>query len=242
MKWINDKTGRFKKRPHYLPLELDLECEAVLNEFFQHRTERIRFPISTADLTVLIEEYTQDFDSCKDLSEEGQDVEGITYFVRGEKPIVCISHRLGAANLENRLRTTLTHELFHVLFHNSLYQDVSQPSLFEVLDGERNQSFKCMRDNIIGASNYDWMEWQAGYGCGAFLMPITPLNETVREYKESHNLSFETLTVESESGIDLTNTVSRAFQTSKDAARVRLLQKGILQDRQGQQSMRQQFP
>ena len=30
---------------------------------------------------------------------------------------------------------------------------------------------KCKRDNIVGASETDWMEWQAGYVCGAILIP-----------------------------------------------------------------------
>jgi hypothetical protein len=37
MKWVTDKTGRFAKRPRYLPEELDGECERIILEFLKER-------------------------------------------------------------------------------------------------------------------------------------------------------------------------------------------------------------
>lgn len=224
MKWVNDTTGRFKQRPHYTRNELDVECERALMEFYRSNGRSIETPISTQDLTVFIEQHTHDFDSCTDLSHEGDDVEGVTYFVCGGKPSVCISDKLGSAAHHNRLRTTLTHELFHVLFHDFLFQ-TSQPNLF---DAQRDTTAKCKRDNILGATQYDWMEWQAGYGCGALLMPITALAEEVRFLRIASGDVFSTISVQSLEGQNLIATVATRFSTSRDAARVRLLQQSVL--------------
>lgn len=39
MKWVRDKTGRFPQRPHYLPAEIDDECERQIRAFL---TKEIR--------------------------------------------------------------------------------------------------------------------------------------------------------------------------------------------------------
>ena len=52
---VPDKTGRFSQRPHYKPGELDRECEIIVTSFLQHRHGEAVFPVSTEDLTVLIE-------------------------------------------------------------------------------------------------------------------------------------------------------------------------------------------
>src|SRR4029077_8999092 len=84
-----------------------------------------------------------------------------------------ISNRLSEdSRMENRLRTTLTHEYGHVKFHSPLWEaDSATADLF----GKRPErmSISCKRENIVGATEYDWMEWQAGYVCGAVLMPHT---------------------------------------------------------------------
>ena len=225
MRWVPDNTGRFSQRPHYPPNELDIECEKVIETFLRERYGKVAFPITTDDLTILIEENTEDFDSCADLNAEGDDVEGITYFAKGKKPKVCISEKLSNPIYQNRLRTTLTHELFHVLFHDFLFQ-TETPSLFS--DKVETEIFKCKRDNIVGASVTDWMEWQAGYGCGAFLMPFSDFNSTVRDFRVLHKLDFQAITAQSKEGQDLISTISSLYQTSKDAARVRLIQQEVL--------------
>lgn len=230
MYWADDKTGRFSKRPHYLPDELDIECEKILKSFLENKYKKYEFPISTEDLGILIEQNTEDFDSCCDLSEEGDDVEGVTYFTRNEKPTVKISNLLQDSFLENRLRTTLTHEFFHVKFHDSLYQIEKPPSLFDLVTNDSNSdnTHKCKRDNIIGTNVKDWMEWQAGYGCGAFLMPISQLSNVVSEYRTELKIPFENFSLDSPECKILIHFVSQHFQTSEEAARVRLLQKGFI--------------
>jgi IrrE N-terminal-like domain len=228
MKWVPDRTGRFPKRPHYLPEELDEECERIITEFLRQKYGRAEFPVKTDDLTVFIEQKA-DLDSYADLSHEGEDVEGVTEFTPGQRPVVRIADRLSASHLENRLRTTLTHEWGHVHLHQLMYEIETRPrSLF----GDHSQAVtnKCKRDKIFGASETDWMEWQAGYVCGAILMPAGPLIETVRGFRMQNGLPLTNLALHSDAGQRLIDTVAARFQTSRDAARVRLLKKNILAD------------
>lgn len=229
MKWVKDKTGRFLQRPHYLPNEIDDECERIIREFLTKRYGKVEFPIKTDDLTVLIEQKA-DLDGYADLSGEPGDVEGVTEFTPRKRPIVKISDALNAPNMENRLRTTLTHEFGHVHFHQFMFDEFgSRPqSLFQ--QQTESHTNKCHRDNMIGASERDWMEWQAGYACGAILMPASALTETVKGFREEKKIPYANLVLNSEHGLQLITSVMTAFQTSKDAARVRLLKRGILTD------------
>lgn len=228
MKWVPDRTGRFAMRPHYLPEELDEECERIILAFLTAKYGKAEFPVKTDDLTVLIEQKA-DLDSYADLSDEEGDVEGVTEFKPGERPVVKIADRLNAPNLENRLRTTLTHEWGHVHLHQFMFEVEAKPrSLF----GEDTQgvSNKCKRDKIVGASETDWMEWQAGYVCGAVLMPATPLIDLVQRFRKKNGLLLSNIALSCEAGQRLIEAVAEHFQTSHDAARVRLLKKRCLSD------------
>jgi len=228
MKWVPDKTGRFVKRPHYLPEELDEECERVIVEFLKQKYGKVEFPVKTDDLTVLIEQKA-DLDSYADLSEEEGDVDGVTEFTRGQRPVVRIADRLSATNMENRLRTTLTHEWGHVHLHQFMFEiETRSASLFKTQ--AQPLSNKCKRDNIIGASETNWMEWQAGYVCGAILMPAGPLIETVQAFRKQNGMMLTNFALSSDAGQRLIDIVAARFQTSKDAARVRLLKKQLLAD------------
>jgi hypothetical protein len=225
VKWVPDKTGRFARRPHYLPAELDEECEQLIVSFLQRRHGKVEFPIRTDDLTVLIEEKA-DLDSCVDLSDEPGDVEGVTEFFSRRRPIVRISETLSQPYLENRLRTTLTHEYGHVHFHQFMFTNTAQSGSLFPGDNKSHKN-SCKRDSIVGASENDWMEWQAGYACSALLIPTGALVESVRSFRLEKEIPYANLSVSSEIGQQLISAVASAFQTSKDAARVRLLKKGI---------------
>jgi len=229
MKWVKDKSGRFSQRPHYLPGEIDDECERVVREFLTKRYGEVAFPIKTDDLTVLIEQKA-DLDSYADLSGEPGEVEGVTEFTPRKRPVVRISGALSAANMQNRLRTTLTHEFGHVHFHQFMFDDMENqpPSLFPAQTQVHTN--KCHCDNMIGASERDWMEWQAGYACGAILMPASALLASAKFFREEKKIPYANLAVSSEHGQQLITLVTSTFQTSRDAARVRLLKHGILAD------------
>jgi hypothetical protein len=226
MKWVPDKTGRFPKRPHYQPDAIDSQCERLVQKFLMKKYGKVEFPFKTEDITILIEERA-DLDSCTDLSQEEGDVDGVTEFRPGQRPLVSISDRLSAPNMENRLRTTLTHEFGHVYFHQFMFESVREMgSLFP--HEEKAHRNKCNRASIDRAAENDWMEWQAGYACGAILMPAAALVETAQAFRSKHRMPFTNLAVSSAAGQELIGLVACTFQTSKDAARVRLLQKEIL--------------
>ena len=218
---VPDRTGRFSKRPHYQAEELDKECEQIATQFLRSLHGEAVFPITTDDLTKLIERDADDLDLYADLSRLGQDVEGVTEFYPGRRPVVRISADLSSdPRRENRLRTTLTHEYGHVRFHAYLW---------EIRDKETDlfhprkvaEPTHCKRDTMLSASQADWMEWQAGYVCGALLMPRRVLARVVGTYMEQHDL-FGPQSAEGVHGRALIAEVTDAFQVSEDAARVRL--------------------
>lgn len=230
MKWVADRTGRFAKRPHYLESELDFECEALVAGFLSARHGSIKYPIDTNDLVVLVEQEAADVDLYADLSAEGPTVEGVTYFEVGSKPVVKISSRFADDPWAiNRFRTTLTHEMGHVKFHAPLWLEIEEPLLFdEPTQGDAGGSQpRCRRQTMIEAPAVDWMEWQAGYACGAFLMPVSALKATAADVIRSAG-HYGQAAAGSAVGRELIATVMEGFAVSSDAATVRLRRLGYL--------------
>ena len=223
MRLISDKTGMYKVRPYYEEGEIDSICEKILTDFLLKTTGRVKFPISTECIEILIENHVEDLDSHADLTKEGTNIDGMTEFNINTKPNVYISKHLAEGKLENRRRTTLTHEFGHVILHQCLWKELAQQEQFFKTE---NIAFRCKRENIIHAKQYDWKEWQAGYASGAFLMPITYIRGVVNEV---HNLikSDDPIYINSNWGIGLVTRVKKAFSVSGDAARVRLCQLGF---------------
>lgn len=227
VRYVADKTGRFSQRPHYKSEELDRECESIIATFLKGRHGKAEFPVSTEDLTILIERDTESLDAYADLSGYGANVEGATIFQPGRKPRVLISDKLHLdEHRENRLRTTLAHEYGHVRFHAYLWE--AEPPGPDLLRRNPNANIQiCYRDRMLDAAQTDWMEWQAGYVCGALLMPVSRVRAVVRVYCESHGL-FGVIGQNDMHGRALIETLKSAFQVSGDAARIRLLKLGIL--------------
>jgi len=227
MKWVKDHSGRFSRRPHYLPAELDGECEKLVVDFMKSHHGSVKYPITTDDITVLIESLTGDLDLYADLSQEEGEVEGVTDFVPGQRPKVRISKRLTEdIRLANRLRTTLTHELGHVHFHSSLFDAERSGDLFSTQAA--SQPAKCRRETILQATQTDWIEWQAGYSCGAFLMPASALAATIHDFLHAQKLNVARFGLSSAPGQALIQVVCDQYEVSRDAARVRLQQRGNL--------------
>lgn len=227
-KIVRDITGKFHQRPHYEPSEIDNECATIMCDFLRKLYGKVCFPVSTDDLTKLVEKNSSSFDQYADLSEYGPDVDGLTEFYPKGLPKVSVAARLSeSSTYENRFRTTMTHELFHAIFHDYLYKmELIVPT------SKNSASQICMRDNIMSKSKAsgvtDWMEWQAGYACGAFLMPLSFLKKTVKAYCESEDVT-SPISQSNPRSEELIETVMSAFQVSRDAARVRLLVTNLLQ-------------
>ena len=152
MKWVIDKTGRFGWRPYYDQAELDSECEQIVSDFLIQKYGVIKFPITTDDLSIMIERDTSDLDLFADLSFDGDDVEGTTDFFPHKKPAVKIARELSLDSSKNlRLRTTMAHEYGHVRFHNFLWGMSAAPkptvNMLKKLSSQR-QAMSRLRQKI----------------------------------------------------------------------------------------------
>lgn len=236
MRMIPDPKGRFPERPYYTTDELDRECERLVLELHRKRNQEARPKITTDELQLLIELNGASLDSCADLSIYGSDVEGVTAFHPDEDPEVSISDRFANdPRRENRLRTTLAHEFGHVHFHRHLWAGKFQHGhLFDRRSHENNAI--CKRDTILQAASYDWMEWQAGYVCGAILMPVSQIRRLVSDYCQERDLH-AAVAIHSDHGRRIVNAVMETFQVSQEAAEVRLRVLKLLGEPDGQRSL-----
>jgi len=169
MRYVRDTVHGFRERLHYEGGELDAMFENAGVDFLKEKYGKAEYPISTDDLTMLIEKDVADLDQYADLSQYGEGVEGMTEFPRSGKPRVAISHTVHRH--ENRLRTTLSHEYGHVRLHAYLFALVDRQLRFG--QNRKPNAIYCLRDAMLPAGKRDWMEWQAGYASGAALMPKT---------------------------------------------------------------------
>lgn len=228
MKMIRDP--RFGSRPYYAEAELDIECERIITDFLRRRYGRADYPIKTDDLAGLIESEAEDLDQYADLGEFGADVEGVTVFAPGSKPAVKISASLAEARRENRLRTTLTHEFGHAKFHAVLFRASGQSG--DLFDDEAaapsGHTQVCARDKIVEALPVDWMEWQAGYVCGAILMPASVVRSVVRD--KFPRLIERGQTANPDVAQAMVEEIRGRFQVSAEAARVRLRRLHVIPD------------
>lgn len=231
--WSIDKSGRFPQRLFLRTAEIDRDCERLVTAFLQERHGEVRFPLSTDDLTVLVEQHSSSLDQYADLSDEGDDVEGMTCFLPGQLPQVLISVQLTEqANRQNRLRTTLAHELGHAFYHRAVFDQLfaAPPHMFEAARAEPRTV--CKRGAMVDSSEFDWLEWQAGYVSGAILMPAQQVRRSVGDLLRDHGIHGAAVL-----GTPLAAEAERhtiaSFQVSAEAARVRLRKLGLLADSPG---------
>lgn len=213
MRNVPDNRYGLGLRPHYEPAELDREFGGLVARFLRSRHQKVEFPISTDDLTVLIESHGAELDLYADLTPHGATVEGLTLFMPGEPPRVLISEHLSDERRENRLRTTLAHEFGHLHLHRHVVELAVAERRIDVKNGGR---VSCPRETLVRAPTVDWREWQAGYASGAVLMPARRARELVDAWwsgRPGYVPGAEAALVEA---------VVAAFRVSKDAATVRL--------------------
>jgi hypothetical protein len=223
MRLIRDTFHGFGQRPFYQEAELDTMFENIVADYLKSKHGKISFPISTDDLTTLIEQDVADLDQFADLSCYGEGVEGVTEFPRAGKPRVLISEKVH--RYENRLRTTLTHEYGHVRLHAYLFATAQRQLGFG--SNRKPNTIYCMRDAMIPIGKRDWMEWQAGYASGAMLMPRRRLTAIVSEIQRKLGI-YGAVPSESEHGREFISAVVETFAVSREAAAVRLKLLGFL--------------
>lgn len=218
--WVPDETKRFRRRPHFKQCEIDRECETLVSGFLLKHRGKVAYPITTDDLTVLIEQHVGALDVYADLTPDGLDVEGVTRFKIGSVPDIEISEPLSNdARRENRFRTTLAHELGHVRLHDRLFQAAFSPG--DLFEHAREHRLVCKRETMVDAPKGDWLEWQACYASGSYLMPVTALRDELRPILAAHG-GLPPFQVGGAASDALIEAVMARFQVSRDAARVRL--------------------
>jgi Zn-dependent peptidase ImmA (M78 family) len=220
--FIPDRVGGLSRRPYKLAQEIEAECEHCLRRYWDlGPAEPLPVPVSTADLVCLIEASAERLDLYADMA---ADVEGLTVIARDRRPFVRINRLLSATpSRTNRLRSTLAHEWYHLVFHAPLYQEAwKQLDLFSAT----GELMHCTRSSILGGTPGDWREWQAAYGAGALLMPASALQRLSRELARRHGPPPYPLG--SRDGNAVILRVASDFAVSQDAARVRLTPKGLL--------------
>jgi len=226
--WVLDQTGRFRWRPYYRAVEIDYLCERRVRQFLHERYNAVHYPFGTDDLTRLIEQEADDLDLFADLSAggpHGAEVEGVTTFIAGRRPRVRIARELSdRPERQARLRTTLAHELGHVLLHRQVvdYNTVSASACDDLPPPVAVPP--CTTETVRGVRRVDWIEWQAGYASGALLMPrmalstvlLPVLGQTARGRPRMGNTG------------RMVDAVQGHFLVSEAAAFVRLRQLGIV--------------
>ena len=228
MKWVRDTTRRFERRPFFDQQEIDLQCEDIVTWFMQSRGGAVSYPMSTDDLTVMIEQDVSDLDLYANLSDEGRGVEGVSEFHRGRKPSVRIANYLSQQpSRKNRLRSTLAHEYGHVVFHTFLWKMDGGVKRTNARRRLPPRSPRCRRARIVVAPLSDWMEWQAGYAGGALLMPITRLTGLVTDSLREWGL-IRRVRASSDHHKELVRRIAEAFAVSEDAAKTRLNKLGYV--------------
>ena len=226
MKNVVDDSGRFTERPHYAPHELDRIFESVVTSFLKEMNGTVCFPLSTLDLTSLLNRDAGKLEHLADISRLGG-FEGATKFFPGSKPQVTIAEKLARGEkYVNRLRTALAHEYGHVYLHANLYE------IREVAETSANAKrlsyvVRCKRRTMMSATSSNWMEWQANYACRALLMPASYVKRVVADYMEKNGLD-RRVTTHSAHDEEVIDVVVEKFQVSRAAARARLVALNIL--------------
>jgi hypothetical protein len=119
-------------------------------------------------------------------------------------------------------------QTFSVMPNNNVFQSCGNPNNLTPLHNTKSGScFRCSRSHIFDAPASDWMEWQASYACGAFLMPISVIHSLVSnspvEINDHHLIAGDSGQIN-----DLLSAVSLEFDVSIDAAHIRLIKLGYL--------------
>ena len=201
-------------------------CERTVIEFCIESYGQELAPLPTDVLTQLLERDTSVLNLYAALDDG---VNGMTtMFGSDRRPRVNIAAELSRQWFrENRLRTTLAHEYAHVLLHAPLWR---AQCMAGGQGGEALIAQACRRETVEdNAQRGDRLEWQAGYICGALLMPKRRVELLVGRFLSTRSAS-PVLLAGSADAEELVERVTIGFRVSRLAARVRLGQLGVLRD------------
>lgn len=173
------------------------------------------------------------------------EVLGLTEFLVGRQPKVSINRDLTGSALDEeeqvpgtigRWRATLAHEAAHVLLHRSLYElPAGQLGLFapEPVQAPTSALMRCLKRDVSFADGrpYDWREVQANRGMAALLMPQSLFGAVARRLlarEDQDTLVTGLPRAGSPQFAALATELSRRFEVSRQAARIRLQTLGLI--------------
>jgi hypothetical protein len=192
----------------------------------------------------------------KILSEDEEGILGLTTFTSGALKVfdqnkgcirivdvtagtIIIDDRLASdSSRYGRYRFTCAHEISHWHLHRHKYiKNKNQISLF--IDNEEAKAVKCLGRNIEAKISYgkqvktdeEWLEWQADYMAAALLMPEKAYKNAFKDLAKTAGLEENYILCISKNESIVKNIVevlSNAFKVSKQAARIRLFNLGLL--------------
>jgi hypothetical protein len=201
-------------KPEFVPLKR-IEREAqrlILDHLRKRREESDLFPVTAEDLVALYD----------DISHLGAGVEGVTFFSVGVRPTVQISPELSQATNQNRYKSTLAHELGHVVLHDPMFQLRRADGLFGSLQQAFSVSF---RDGAVSDSQADLYESQAWHFCRCLLMPPSEVFQLVTKALGDE---LSEIWRESELGQQIISSSARTFGVSEALARIHLTKIGAI--------------
>lgn len=157
------------------------------------------------------------------MSELGLDVDAVTIFSSTATPEIVLSQELRPSGMRLRRRMTIAHELGHVVLHQPLYRgNAAQLSLL----GD-SQKVPAYCHNAMAVAAVDWVEWQANFFAGALLAPKRLILGVVQQLFGGERCP----TDGTNDAIRAIVEVAERFDISRDAARVRLAQVGVVKPR-----------
>ncbi len=219
---MNGCTARQPRPSFFTRDQLDELCEKIIISFCMERYGQELTPIPTEALLELLDQHAQCIDQLAELPEG---VHGVTLYYWDRKPDVKIDSRLTREHWrETRRRTTITHECSHAIQHAPLWRELGPQNPGE---GPVAQSCRCEYTDEPHNQYDDWMEWQARHMSGALLMPKSRVVRLASKVARDNMLHLP-LQQASRSGVYLLEHMVIAFHVSRDAARVRLRQLGLI--------------
>lgn len=213
-------------KPDFWPHKRLIACAETLvcNHLRKRKAGQALFPITVDDLTTLIEDHVAHIDLYEDISSYGTGVEGLTEFAVGCKPTVLIAPELSESRNQNRLKSTLAHELGHVILHDPMFQSKNQEGLFDSKVVVRQVSY---RDGDVTESQGDLFEFQAWFFCRALLMPATEVQRLLQDLRTSENC-YSDIWAESDLGTLAIQKLATHFGVSTALAKIHLLKTGSI--------------
>lgn len=215
------------------------EIESIAEEELRRAGLMPGLPATAVDVEQLVEDHLQaELDQYAPLP---RDVLGVTEFRSGLPPRVLINRALTEAAFESpdpppgvlgRWRATVAHEAAHILLHRSLSEpDPAQISLLDpsALEApiQSQRLFRCLAREVEFGGGRDWREVQANRCMAALLMPRSAFLGAVSRAREGIGL-LPGEPLRAEAMDPLVRKLARWFGVSRQAARIRLAELGLV--------------